>query len=1017
VSSSPSPNAEALLGEVGFVHRLANALVRDQHLASEVAQDAFVAALQQAQPAHNLRSWLAAVTRRLAGKAHRDQRERHRHEASAARDPRDGGDERTMAHLRLHQQLVGSVLSLPEPYRTVVTLRFFEELPPRAIAQRFGTSSEVVRQQLHRGLSLLRTRLDSEFGDRGAWLFAFLGVGWVGTASSPWWIVSVLAMKKTLAAAAVLLCCGGWWLSARWQPLGPQQATGNQAGSISASANDLTASAAPTIAANSAPERVLATTPEASCTAHVVDAADAPVADAAVHCWSADGIVGMQTSDTSGHVAFGALRGPGGFVVIVPGRPPRLEVVANRSGAHRLALPTGTRFTGQLFVDGQPAAGWPLTLHGIDRAVHATIPKDVAVLLESAPCEVVTNATGRFAFVGLEAHLDGSLSLPQPLWLLPESGGTSSQYRSYHIGEPREDVQVFTTQLPTLSGRVLWDDSGEPVARPLVDAICTFADGESSPMTGSIGRGDGRFAVGFDCSHLRYPQWCDPANRPAITDVRFEVRADGCNGSQRVHLGPGEFVPGTEVPVRLQRAPITHFLALDELGHPLAGARVAAQGISDPTDASGHGTFFGTANDVRSIGAPGHRIGPCAPRAGSAGTVADPLVFTVMPQSRVRIQLHWPTAMTPAVKLGQLRCELRADEALFAGSLGNSELARRLTGISIFGTARSVRQPDGSVEQTNYRLNLRIEESGLVDLPATEPGVACVLAVLDAVGADLATLPFVTPAAGKTLDLQLQVKATKRTIAGLVLTSDGRPLAGANVSVSRTLDATRSTSQQTDAQGHFEFQSLFSEASLALSVQADGFVWFERKDLLPVDDRDNHVLQLEAGHTVTTRVLDDTDTLVPVWCRPRGLATVPFDRLRDGEVRWRDLPSGKVTFACRLGQSEFRVEHDTSQPIAILRVPRPARLLVTTPPGWQKPFVTTAHPMARVTREDATESPMVLGINRAEADAEVLLPGRYRIELTLKEYNLDSKQSVDHVLGTATEVILTAGELRRVEMP
>jgi hypothetical protein len=134
-------------------------------------------------------------------------------------------------------------------------------------------------------------------------------------------------------------------------------------------------------------------------------------------------------------------------------------------------------------------------------------------------------------------------------------------------------------------------------------------------------------------------------------------------------------------------------------------------------------------------------------------------------------------------------------------------------------------------------------------------------------------------------------------------------------------------------------------------------------------------------------------------------------------VRWRDLPSGKVTFACRLGQSEFRVEHDTSQPIAILRVPRPARLLVTTPPGWQKPFVTTAHPMARVTREDATESPMVLGINRAEVDAEVLLPGRYRIELTLKEYNLDSKQSVDHVLGTATEVILTAGELRRVEMP
>jgi hypothetical protein len=643
-------------------------------------------------------------------------------------------------------------------------------------------------------------------------------------------------------------------------------------------------------------------------------------------------------------------------------------------------------------------------------------PKDVALLLESAPCEALTNATGRFTFLGLEGHLDGSLHLPQPLWLLPESGGTSSQYRSYHIGQPRDDVQIFTTQLPTLTGRVLWDESNEPVARPLVDAICSFADGESSPMTGSIGRKDGRFVVGFDCSHLRYPHWCDPANRPAVTDVRFEVRVDGCTGSQRVHLGPGEFLQGREVLVRLQRSPITHFMAQDEQGQPLAGARVAAQGISDPTDASGHGTFFGTANDARNIGAPGHRIGPCAPRPGSAGTVSDPLVFTLPPESRVRIHLHWPTAMTRAVELGQLRCEVRADEALFAGSLGNSELAQRLTGISIFGTAKSVKQPDGSVKHTNYRLNLRIEQSGLVDLPATEPGVAGVLAVLDAVGSDLATLPFVSPAAGKTLDLDLQVNATKRTIAGQVIAPGGSPLAGANVSVSSTLDANRSTSQPTDAQGHFEFQALFSEAPLTLSVQADGFVRWVRKDLLPADDRDNLVLQLEAGYSVITKVLDDTDTLVPVWCSPRGLATVPFDRLRDGEVRWRDLPSGKVTFACRLGQTEFRLEHETSQPIAILRVPRPARLLVTTPQGWQKPFVTTAHPMARVTREDATEDPMVLGVNRVEADAEVLLPGRYRIELTLREYNPDTRQFVDHVLGHPAEVLLTAGERRRVEL-
>jgi DNA-directed RNA polymerase specialized sigma24 family protein len=72
VDSSRSPT-QALLGEVAFVHRLARALLRDDGLAHDVAQDALTAALHE-QPARHVRGWLAAVTRHLAGRACRDWR-------------------------------------------------------------------------------------------------------------------------------------------------------------------------------------------------------------------------------------------------------------------------------------------------------------------------------------------------------------------------------------------------------------------------------------------------------------------------------------------------------------------------------------------------------------------------------------------------------------------------------------------------------------------------------------------------------------------------------------------------------------------------------------------------------------------------------------------------------------------------------------------------------------------------------------------------------------------------------
>ncbi len=52
-----------------------------------------------------------------------------------------------------------AVARLPQPYREVVTLRYFADLSPASIAELVRRPEGTVRAQLHRGLARLRLRL------------------------------------------------------------------------------------------------------------------------------------------------------------------------------------------------------------------------------------------------------------------------------------------------------------------------------------------------------------------------------------------------------------------------------------------------------------------------------------------------------------------------------------------------------------------------------------------------------------------------------------------------------------------------------------------------------------------------------------------------------------------------------------------------------------------------------------------------------------------------------------------
>lgn len=175
--SSPEPtfpiDVQVLLEEGTWIRRLASGLVNDEQLAEDVTQDVFIEALAKAPrlSGPQLRGWLATLTRRIA--SHMRDRERDRayvERRSARQEVLDSG-----SRLDLHRRLAIAMGEVPEPYRTALTMRYFDELQPRDIAARLQITTTAARKRVSRGLGLLREVLDRDFeGGREQWLAALV---------------------------------------------------------------------------------------------------------------------------------------------------------------------------------------------------------------------------------------------------------------------------------------------------------------------------------------------------------------------------------------------------------------------------------------------------------------------------------------------------------------------------------------------------------------------------------------------------------------------------------------------------------------------------------------------------------------------------------------------------------------------------------------------------------------------------------------------------------------------------
>ena len=156
------PDPEELLAHAGWMRRLALELVGDPTRAEDLVQDTWLVAITRAPRARAaLRRWLARVLQNSARQSWRGERRRAAREESRARPEGGASTDELIEAVDAQRTVVSELLQLAEPYRSVLVLRYFQDLDAAEIARRRGQPAATVRSQLARGLALLRGRMDA----------------------------------------------------------------------------------------------------------------------------------------------------------------------------------------------------------------------------------------------------------------------------------------------------------------------------------------------------------------------------------------------------------------------------------------------------------------------------------------------------------------------------------------------------------------------------------------------------------------------------------------------------------------------------------------------------------------------------------------------------------------------------------------------------------------------------------------------------------------------------------------
>jgi RNA polymerase sigma-70 factor (sigma-E family) len=159
--------AELYAGHWSGLVRLAWLLLRDDQLAEEVTQDAFIAVHANWASLRDHGSAVAYLRRSVVNKArsslrHRGVEERYldrqRGDRGAWGPAQPGPEEHALAH-ESHDAMIRALGRLSQRQREVLTMRYYLDLSEAEIADALGVSAGSVKAHAHRGLAALRDEM------------------------------------------------------------------------------------------------------------------------------------------------------------------------------------------------------------------------------------------------------------------------------------------------------------------------------------------------------------------------------------------------------------------------------------------------------------------------------------------------------------------------------------------------------------------------------------------------------------------------------------------------------------------------------------------------------------------------------------------------------------------------------------------------------------------------------------------------------------------------------------------
>jgi len=706
----------------------------------------------------------------------------------------------------------------------------------------------------------------------------------------------------------------------------------------------------------------------------VVFADGTPAAGATVVAAAGDLVVDTQITGADGVAAFSIT---GGRVELYVGgvtpRPQRFEIEPT-SGEQRLELPAGAFVGGTVLLDGQPPSepiGLILDSEGEDDEWPG-IPNRVALRLESIDTffdhRVGQRTTaGRFLFGGLPPDWKGWIDF-SAMYRLEEHDA----YAQFAVERPATDLVLRLTWDAAVTGRVL---------RPLAEAGGVPQPSPSAEMTVTVTRDGGSFArSGFrteDDGRFRIPLHAESS-----ATVDLDIRDADDVGRLALHLADLDPVEGRDLgDVVLLASQRVEFLARDESSQPLAGAVAraldATNARSRPTAEDGRGSLAGILPDTTKlrVAALGfHPTDVALPQP--AGTVVDVVLHRApllqirvvgpdgAPAQRVRFRYHastGPFEADGAASAAPQQTSLGATTPISWGSNGDETWGRCMT-----------------------------DSAGLVVLSGLRPGVPLEVTLDDGFGGELRPTETITLAPSEQRRIEWRIDAVARSLAVDVADERGQPIAGAEVTLLRTVGAdTRSSGTGESEKGADEHgRALFTNLRVDLvtvQVSKSGFATVWRRDIAVPTAGAVVSLTMGAGRTVDLEVVDalgqprHVDGLF-VTDAPDELAA---EQIEVGHYRLSELPAGTVTIAARIDRRDFPLRHDTSNPRARLTIPALGGLRVT----WSSPLVGAGsdHVFVRGIAPDTWSSYRpVSDATRATngpVEFEALLPGDYEVVL------------------------------------